>query len=185
MAEIPVERKTAPPFVWPLIIIGLLGVLGLIVYLRRQSGDVANNTPARTAPAAGQADNPQGPGQASLAAQPLTDVNAMTTAREPAALAGRRAQLSGVIVQRVLSDRVFVVGNGAGQEVLVVLDEKLDRGAAEQRVVVKAAQTVALDGVVERSPGAGATARGLNEADSAALRGQPIYLLAQSIKGTP
>lgn len=185
MAEIPVERKHgAPGWLWPVILIGALGLAGLIFYLVSRDGrETASTAPAPTTQAAQQ---PGTPGGAALGAQAITDVNYLTSQTDKAALAGRRVQLSSVTVQRVMSDRVFSVGSGAGQEMFVILDEKLDRGGAEQIVAVKPGQVLSLSGVIERAPSAETASertRGLNAAEAGAIKDQQVYLLAQAIRG--
>ena len=93
------------------------------------------------------------PAQASVPGVPLSDVVTFATAADPLTFVGRRAKLTNVPVQKVLSDRAFFVGPTAQQQMLVLLDKGMDAGASgASKVTIAAGQPVSLVGVVEKMP---------------------------------
>ena len=93
------------------------------------------------------------PQQASVPGVPLSDVVAFATAADPLSLVGRKAKLTAVPVQKVLSDRAFFVGPSAQQQMLVLLDKGMDAGASgTSKVTITTGQPVSLVGVVEKMP---------------------------------
>ena len=93
------------------------------------------------------------PQQASVPGVPLSDVVTFATAADPLSLVGRKAKLTNVPVQKVLSDRAFFVGPTAQQQMLVLLDKGMDAGATTpSKVTIATGQPVSLVGVVEKMP---------------------------------
>ena len=93
------------------------------------------------------------PAQASVPGVPLSDVVAFAAAADPLTFVGRKAKLTNVPVQKVLSDRAFFVGPTAQQQMLVLLDKGMDAGAGgASKVTIAAGQPVSLVGVVEKMP---------------------------------
>ncbi len=93
------------------------------------------------------------PGQASVPGVPLSDVNALTSAADPLALAGQRAKLTNVTVRRVITSRAFFIGPSDTQEMLVLLDKGMDAGTSDAaKVTITAGQPVSLVGVIEKLP---------------------------------
>lgn len=118
---------------------------------------------------------------------PARDLGAILEA-DPRTLHGRRAELQGALVRRVLGDRSFTVG-AAGvtgeRELLVLLDIKLDAGDMEGRVRVLPGQRLDLQGLLEPVPVAPrpmAKDDGLGPAEAAFLARQPLYLLARGLR---
>ena len=155
---------------------------------------VADATPA-PAPAAGGTDTSgkdikvhsgtdittAKPGQASVPGVPLSDVVAFATAADATTLIGRKAKLTNVQVQKVITDRAFFVGPSAQQQMLVLLDKGMDAGAsAGNKVTIAAGQPVSLIGVVEALPTQEAVNQtyGVSATDFAALQSQKAYLHA-------
>lgn len=118
------------------------------------------------------------------AGSPITDVNYYGTAGDKASLVGRAINLSGVRVERVLSDRVFTVRSGSG-EMFVLLDENLDSGGGkEQQIKMRPGQTVNLGGDFRSVPNAETKdeqSRDLNKGEYAQMKGQQVYLHAKSV----
>ncbi len=97
-------------------------------------------------------------------------------------LQNRQFDLAGVAVKRVVGDKVFYVNTNNNQEMLVYLDPQLDNGGAEQKVVVKAGQNVAMKGSVQALPAFEQLRQwGLTDADVQGLQGQQVYLRASQI----
>ncbi len=93
------------------------------------------------------------PAQASKPGVPLSDVNTLTAAADPLALAGQRAKLTNVTVRRVITDRAFFIGPSDSQQMLVLLDKGLDAGTSNAaKVTITAGQPVSLVGVIEKLP---------------------------------
>lgn len=114
----------------------------------------------------------------------LTDAGAFFTASDRMSLRGRGIDLSNVEVQRVVSDRGFTVGPRKGQELFVLLDDRLNEGSADKRLRIKPGQRLAIGGTFMDPPSAETKQeryRGLSTKESGELRAQDIYLHAETI----
>ena len=103
------------------------------------------------------------------------------TAPDATAFIGRKAKLTNVPVQKVITDRAFFVGPSAQQQMLVLLDKGMDAGAnGGKKVTVATGRPVSLIGVVEAMPTQEAITQtyGVSGADYAALQSQKAYLHA-------
>ncbi len=121
------------------------------------------------------------PDQASEKGEPLSDVVAFATAADPLTLVGRKAKLTDVPVQKVISDRAFFVGAGPQQQMLVLLDKGITNGPdAAKAAAIRAGQTVSLTGIIEKLPTQEAVnqAYGVGGPDFAAIQDQKAYLHA-------
>ncbi len=161
MAEIPVERDRQGAFPWWiwLLAAALLGGVISLVVWNR-------NRPAPM----------------DTSAHP-----AVPAVVEPA-LVGRHVEYANVRVTRVLSDRVFTVTSGAG-ELFARLDDALDDGPAEQRVVVREGQLLDVRGDFRRVPDADTVDEQsrpvrLPPGAAEAMRGQRAYLHVTVIRGS-
>lgn len=151
--------------------------------------------PANAAPAAGDAAGASHdvkvnkgtdiatakPGQASEKGEPLSDVVAFATAADPLTLVGRKAKLTDVPIQKVISDRAFFVGAGPRQQMLVLLDKGITNGPdAAKAAAIRAGQTVSLTGIIEKLPTQEAVSQtyGVGGPDYAAIQDQKAYLHA-------
>lgn len=121
------------------------------------------------------------PEQASVPGVPLSDVIGFAAATDPLTFVGRKAKLTNVVVQKVVTDRAFFVGATPQQQMLVLLDKGMDAGASgANKVTIAAGQPVSLIGVVEALP----TQEAVNQqyqvsgADYAAIQDQKAYLHA-------
>lgn len=115
----------------------------------------------------------------------VTDVNMFGGTADKNSLNGRGVDLTKVKVNRVLSDRVFTVTSGSG-EMFVMLDENLDSGGGkEQQIKMRPGQTVNIGGDFRRVPDANTKEetqnRDLNKAEYAQMKGQQVYLHAQTV----
>lgn len=115
----------------------------------------------------------------------VTDVNIFGGTADKNSLNGRGVDLTKVKVNRVLSDRVFTVTSGSS-EMFVMLDEKLDSGGGkESQIKMRSGQTVNIGGNFRRIPDANmreeAQNRDLNKTEYAQMKGQQVYLHAQSV----
>jgi hypothetical protein len=121
------------------------------------------------------------PGQASVPGVPLSDVVVFATAADATTFIGRKAKLTNVPVQKVITDRAFFVGPSADQQMLVLLDKGMDAGASgAKKVQIATGQPVSLIGVVEALPTQEAVNQtyGVSAADYTALQSQKAYLHA-------
>jgi len=115
----------------------------------------------------------------------ITDVNMFGTTTDKSTLDGRNTTLTGVRVNRLLSDKVFTVKSGSG-ELFVMLDNNLDStGGKEQQIKMKTGQNVNLGGEFRNVPtgetNMEAKEGGLNKNEYARLKGQNVYLHATSV----
>ena len=161
---------------------------------RTASGDGVNssnlNGAAGNANAAGGTNtNGQNSAQVNVEGGPLTDIARFVSATDKASFVGRSAQLTGVEVQRVLSDRAFTVGPRRGQELYVILDDKLNAGAAEKKVAVKPGQKLTLSGPLTKPPTGEIAAEQnkpgalkLSAAEASEMKQQQVYLHADQLK---
>jgi hypothetical protein len=115
----------------------------------------------------------------------VTDVNMFGTTTDKSTLVGRNSTLSGVRVERVLSDKVFTVKSGSG-EMFVLLDDNLDSGGGkEKQIKMQSGQNVNIGGAFRSVPTAEVKDEtkggGLNSKEYAQMKGQSVYLHATSV----
>lgn len=121
------------------------------------------------------------PEQASVPGEPLSDVVTFAAAADATTFIGRKAKLTNVQVQKVVTDRAFFVGPSAQQQMLVLLDKGMDAGAdGGKKVTIAAGQPVSLVGVVEALPTQEAVNQtyGVTGADYTSIQNQKAYLHA-------
>jgi hypothetical protein len=213
MAEIPVERKERKsPLIW-LVPLLLLAALAFFLLRPRGDGrddghadlsrdtagvatDARSTTPAAT-PSAGATTASSTGGSAVLgdsagthagstagSGERIVDVGTYFSAADRRKLAGRGIDLSNVEVQRVVSDRGFTVGSKKGEELFVMLDDRLNEGSAEKRVRIRPGQRLAIGGTLMEPPSAETKEeryRGLSAQETKELRAQDVYLHASTI----
>ncbi len=177
MANIPVQRKRAglPGWLWPLLALALLALLGLLVW------GLVQDRPS-TAPAAPAA--PAQPAQPAAGGGVVTDVP-LGQPERLLALVGRPVQLSSVQVQDVVGDKTFWVGPSAAQRLFVFLEEDKTAGQkVEGKVDVNAGQTVSITGELRKLPGAEEAQQqlGLSPQAYEALKQGQVYLYARTVK---
>lgn len=115
----------------------------------------------------------------------IKDVNEFGSATDKAVLVGRGFFVDGVRVNNVLSDKVFTVKSGSG-EMFVMLDESLDSGGGkEKQIKPRPGQMINLGGEFRSVPTAEvkeeAKDGGLNKNEYARMKGQNVYLHANSL----
>ncbi len=209
-AQVYREKKGGIPW-WAWLLLGLLLLGLLLALLRRhpQTADqtppapVAAPAPAvAPAPAATADTSAAGatstPGQdikihkgadiataktaeASVPGVPLSDVVTFAAATDPLSFVGRKAKLTNVVVQKVLSDRAFFVGPTAQQQMLVLLDKGMDASASgASKVTIATGQPVSLIGIVEKLPTQEAISQQyqISGANYTAIQDQKAYLHA-------
>ena len=121
------------------------------------------------------------PDEASTSGVLLSDVVPFATATDPMTFVGRRAKLTNVPVQKVLSNRVFFVGPTAQQQMLVLLDKTMDAGTnGASKVTIASGKPVSLVGVVEKMPAQDELSQKyqISGADYTAIQDQKAYLHA-------
>ena len=149
-------------------------------------GDSAANTPpaADAKVFSGKDIATGGTAAASAQGEPLSDVTQLTGAADRAALIGRKVKLTDAKVLRVVTDRVYFVGNSDQQQVLVLLDKDMNAGAGPQRVKVMPNGVVSLTGVLEAVPTPEIVQEqyGLSKANFDAIGKQDVYLHATVVQ---
>jgi uncharacterized protein (TIGR02271 family) len=151
----------------------------LTAQVRREDIDVARtgdsqnvvigqNVQASSLPsgASGAAESPGGQTSTTESA-PITD-----TATLASSSAGRMVQFSGLKVDQVIGDRVFVLTSDGGQKVYAV--------ASEAPAGIKTGDTVNLSGTVR--PSSGSSSLGLSGDAAQTISSQSIYVEAQKIE---
>lgn len=118
----------------------------------------------------------------------IVDLGAYAATTDKRSLLGRRVEFSNVHVTRVLSDRVFTVTSGTG-ELYALLDDALNNGPIEQRVVVQPGQLLDIQGSFRQPPTAETVDEQnrpvrLSPAAAEALGGQQAYLHVTTIRGS-
>lgn len=199
MAEIPVQRKGGVPgWAWAL---GALAVVAAIILIAVFTGNGERGRAAMTDRERAGQEQGQGGTQGAGGQQDETgrlgavrgggevtrmEVAQVLAVQDPSTLFGKQVQMVGVQAQRVVSDRIFAVGPDQERVVYVMLAPELDRGAAEQRIVVKAGDRLDLTGTIEDAAEdrmRAAASRELSAQETAGVRGQRVYLLARQIRG--
>lgn len=156
MAEIKVEKKGSPWWLW---VLGAVLVLALLMWLLGNNDRVGDREVAE-APMTTPRTTPYMDEPTESAAGPITDL--ATLANVDAQAAGRTVQLERVRVLNVVGDRTFYVGENDAQRVFVVLNQAPTPGTpTEGRYNVQAGQMLNVNGVVRRP-------------DDPAFAGQPI-----------
>lgn len=206
MAEIPVERKQGGiPWWIPLLLLLLL--IPILFFLFRGCSPVpvanvntngnANRTVSNANTVGGMATNTNTAMSSSNANTPsinvdnkggatgakVTDLAALTGDR--ASFVGRGAELKGVKVNRVLSDRVFTVTAGSGEMFMMLDESKLNAGGKEEQIKIKPGQVLNLTGDFRNVPSGEvkdeAQNRDLNQKEYAQMKGQQVYLHVNTV----
>jgi hypothetical protein len=115
--------------------------------------------------------------------EPITNVTTIVTEPSPQSLVNRRVEFTNVKVQDVNGDRTFWVGQSNNQRLFVVLDPALDKGNAENKVVIKAGQLLDTTGIIKKMPTIAQAQKlwGLSAAEAKAIQKQTIYLQTDTI----
>lgn len=178
MAEIKVQKKGAPWWVW--LIAALVAVAVIWWAVAEFGGDDTETAAVDVAVVETEPAAPVAPAPTPDAA--ITDIAAILDAEDPTALIGREVRLEGVQVLEMVGDATFWVGRGADARAFVILDEQIPSPPpeVEGRVNVNAGQTVDIVGAVRGGgdlPGEDV----LDRFDRAAVDGRPIYIWARSV----
>jgi len=153
----------------------------LTAQVRREDIDVARtgdsqnvvigqNVQASSSPS-GAAESPGGQTTAASDNTPITDAAMLATPTAASSLSGRSVQLSGLKVDQVMSDKVFVLTSDSGQKIYAV---------ATSAPGVKSGDTVTLTGTVR--PTSSSASAGLSGDAASTLSAQPMYIEAQKIE---
>ena len=141
-----------------------------------RTGDAQNvvigqNVQASSAPS-GAAESPGGQTTAASDNTPITDAAMLATPTAASSLSGRSVQLSGLKVDQVMSDKVFVLTSDNGQKIYAV--------ANSAPAGIKSGDTVTLTGIVR--PTSGSASLGLSGDAAQTLSAQPMYIEAQKVE---
>lgn len=115
--------------------------------------------------------------------EPITEVITITSAPQPQTLVNRRVQFTSTKVLSVIGDRPFWVGRSNNERLVVVLDPALDKGSAENKIVVKAGQTLDIAGVLKPMPSPETAQKqwGLSASEAQGLQAKAVYLQADKM----
>lgn len=116
--------------------------------------------------------------------EPITDVAVIANTSDRKSILNRQVQLTNVKVQDVNGDRTFWIGQPNGQPVFVVLEQPLDAGSAENKIVIKPGQSLNLTGVLRPVPSTQQAQQewGLTPAEAQTLQTQALYLRAGQVQ---
>lgn len=168
MAEIPVERKPTPWWIWALL--SLLLLLFLLWIAGVLNGDEEPATSAAI-PSAASGDS----------AEPITDFTLVIAVPDRRSLVGRTVELADAPVLDVVGDRAFWIGSSAEQRLFVVLKEVPPPGSpTDADIDINPGQTVNLRGVVRAMPDARTATAAFGEAGAVAAENEQIYLFAET-----
>lgn len=175
------QRKGRP---WWLLLLPLLAIPLLLWWFNRGDDDrgVARNTETEQEARTGAV----GGAGAAATGDELTDFLPVYGAENRGTYANRRVNVSDASVQRVLSDRMFTVGNGSGRELFVMLDSSLDAGGAENRVQIRPGQRLSMTGTLMAPPSAETRAerlQGLAQGEADQLMREQVYVHATRVSG--
>ena len=132
-------------------------------------------------------------GNAAASPTPLPSVPPLPPVTDPAILSGelnaptfigRRADLAALKVDWLVGDRAFYVEVGdSNRRMLVILDTKLNQGAADAGLKILPGQTLSIQGVIEKLPGEQEIADkwGVRGKETEPLKGEIIYLHADHV----
>jgi uncharacterized protein (TIGR02271 family) len=123
------------------------------------------------ASAGAQGAPPTATGQSSGGGGTITDANKLSSASDPTSMAGQEVNLSSVKVQKVISERVIVVGTDSGQPIYICTSQPVSG--------LTPGQNARLTGVVR--PTSSGLSTGLDSASTQALQGQTIFIDATTI----
>lgn len=187
--RIPIQQKKAGG--WWLWLLGLL-LAGLVVWALIALFDDDETTAAAPAPDTTAAPTLTPPGTAAPAMTPptevgvpVTDLDAIVAAADPAALVGRRVELTDVTVRSVVGDKTFWVGPSDGQQAFVfLLEETSSNSAVEGQVDVNPGQQVSITGVVEKLPPLDQARQmfDLSSTNSGMLKNEQVYVVAKQVQ---
>ncbi len=174
MEQIAVERRGGIPW-WVWAIVALI-IVAIIWYFA--SGGTSNS-------AAGQ-EPATNTGEASRAqTAQITDLAVLYNPTEAANVAGQTVETQPVRVLSVTGDQSFWVGQGVGQQVLVILNEKPtpNQPATEGRYDVNPGEMVRIYGTVQRFPGYEAARQQwkVNPDARSELEKQTVYIAADRL----
>ena len=113
---------------------------------------------------------------------PVSDAGALAEALDKTTLVDRPADLTGLKVDSLVGDRAFYVTLGTpAKRMLVILDKKLNDGAADALLKIFPGQTLTIKGVIEKLPLAPEVAErfGVRGSETEGLKGDAIFLHAQ------
>jgi uncharacterized protein (TIGR02271 family) len=141
-----------------------------------RTGDAQNviigqNVQASSLPS-GAAESPGGQTAGATDNTPITDSATLASSTAASTLSGRPVQLSGLKVDQVIGDRVYVLTSDNGQKIYAV--------ANQASAGVKTGDTVNLTGTVRQS--SGSSALGLSGDAAQTLSSQPMYIEAQKVE---
>jgi hypothetical protein len=115
--------------------------------------------------------------------EPINDVVVITTYPNKESLVNKRVLFTETKVLNVVGDRPFWVGRSNNERLAVVLDPALDEGSAENKIVVRAGQTLDLAGVLKPMPSAETAQKqwGINATEAQQMQSEVVYLQADKI----
>lgn len=181
------EHKSGLGWLWPLLLLPLLLLLGWLAYRgmgQRQEDLTGTNNyrnESRTqAPANNRSDD------TTTNSAEVTELSTLlgANASEADSLNGQSFNLTGLSVVSVTGDRTFTVGS-TDSYLYAILVPQLNNGQAENTVEVKAGQTVDVEGTVVKAPDDFTqlqTSAKLSDEQIQMIKEQGFYISVKSIK---
>jgi DNA/RNA endonuclease YhcR with UshA esterase domain len=117
----------------------------------------------------------------------IENVDAITKAGDKLALVGDPVSMVSVKVDRIAGDRSFWISNGDGTRAFVVVEApSLDKAAGTGRGI-KEGDVVAIEGVVQKLPGAKGKVKvtdwgDVHDQDAKALQSRDVYVYAKTVQ---
>lgn len=168
MAEIPVERKSVPWWIWA--VLALLALGALIWLFNSWERDDPGLPLAPVAPVGVGSGNSE---------VPIRDVALVIAVPDRRPLVGRRVEITNVPVLDVVGDRAFWIGTSPQQRLFVVLKEVPPPGSpTDPSIDINPGQVVSLTGNIRAMPDARTAEAAFGAPGAIAAREEQIYLFA-------
>lgn len=167
MAEIPVERKGTPWWIWVLVAVV---VIGFLIWIFSPSPRVDRDlVVAPIAPV----------GLPAAAGDPVRDLVYIVTVPDRRPLVGRTVVINNARVLDVVGDRGFWIGTSPAQRLFVMREEVPGQPPTDAELNINPGQIVSLSGVIRAMPDAPTATTLFGEEGAAAARDEQIYLFAR------
>ncbi len=117
----------------------------------------------------------------------IEDVDGIANAADKLALVGDQVSMMSVKVDRIAGDRAFWITNDGRMRAFVVVDAPSLKKAAGTVRGIRQGDIVAIEGVVQKLPGAKGTVKvtdwgNIHGRDAKALQGREVYVYAKTLQ---
>lgn len=138
-----------------------------------QNVHISGNLAPNPGEASGAPPSPTGQSSGAGNGQQITQLDQLTSAQDPTAMAGEQVQLSNVPVQKVVGPHLIIIGSASGTPIYVHVMQPVSG--------LSPGQPVSVNGVVEQAPTSQTSQQGWDEQSSQAVQGQKIIIDVRSI----